>query len=222
MLAETYYGVSLAPTNEGRAHLAQIRKQEALNAGKVLGIRRHYFLDQRDFGFTTDASAAGTENWDRPYVRSFLADLLSREKYDAVFTLLPTVETHGHHRAATLLALEAVAHMEGVRPLIFGGDARASQGHQLSFSGLHGEPLTRVASQAPALAFDRNTSFGYRDALNYQIAVNWLIAEHKSQGLFQTDFSQDRFEEFWVFQISGADAGERVSAFRRLFGKAAC
>ncbi len=155
-------------------------------------------------------------------MRSFLADLLSREKYDAVFTLLPTAETHGHHRAATLLALEAVSRAEGTRPLILGADARASQGPQLSFAGLPDEPLTRVASQAPTLAFDRNTPFGYRDALNYQIVVNWLIAEHKSQGLFQTDFSQDRFEEFWAFQVSGADAGERVSALGRIFGKAAC
>ncbi len=145
-LAETYYGVSLAPSNEGRARLAEIRKQEARNAGKVLGIRRHYFLDQRDLGFTTDASVADTSNWNRAYLRTFLSDLLSREKYDAVFTLLPTAETHGHHRAATLLALEALAKVAGVRPLIFGAEPRSVEGAPLVFSGLAGEPLTRTVS----------------------------------------------------------------------------
>lgn len=33
-LAETFYGVSLAPTGEGRANLVEIRKKEARNAGR--------------------------------------------------------------------------------------------------------------------------------------------------------------------------------------------
>ncbi|MEI9973697.1 MAG: PIG-L family deacetylase [Ignavibacteriota bacterium] len=52
-LAETFYGVSLAGSGEGRARLAEIRKQEARNAGKILGIRHYFFLDQQDLGFDT-------------------------------------------------------------------------------------------------------------------------------------------------------------------------
>src|ERR1035438_5694921 len=76
-LAETFYGVSLADTSEGRANLAMIRKQEARNAGKILGIRQHYFLDQRDLGFDTNAASAGSNNWDRPYLRTFLSEKLN-------------------------------------------------------------------------------------------------------------------------------------------------
>ena len=50
-------------------------------------------------------------NWDRRRVLDAISGLLPRERYDAVFTLLPKEQTHGHHRAATLLALQAVAAM---------------------------------------------------------------------------------------------------------------
>ena len=166
--------------------LAAIRKEEALRAGKMLGIRHHYFLDQRDLGFDTDAASAESGNWDRARIRSFLSGLLANERYDAIFTLLPTAETHGHHRAATVLALETVAHLpDGHRPLIFG----AIHGPRPTLRSLSqsspAQPLTRTVDPAPVITFHRDSSFGYRNALNYQIVVNWVIAEHKSQGLFQ-------------------------------------
>ncbi len=216
-LAEAYYGVSLAPNAEGRAKLAEIRKQEAMRAGKILGIRRHYFLDQRDLGFDRDPASAGSGNWDRSYLRGFFSDLLARERYDAVFALLPTAETHGHHRAATLLALEAVSGLSEARPLILGAEPRGTDEPARQFSGLPAEPLTRTPTAAPSLVFDRNLSFGYRRLLNYQIPVNWLIAEHKSQGLFQTDFSQHRFEEFWLFEVSGDEATANLSSLQASF-----
>jgi LmbE family N-acetylglucosaminyl deacetylase len=215
-LAETFYGVSFAPTNEGRAHLAEIRKKEARNAGKILGIRRHYFLDQKDLGFDADRADAVTENWDRPYLRTFLSGLLDRERYDAVFTLLPTAETHGHHRAATLLALEAASGLSGGRPLVFGVEPRGKDEPPLRFSGLGGVPLTRTLDAAPSLVFDRDASFGYRNSLSYRIVVNWLIAEHKSQGLFQNDSNKHEFEQFWLFAASGEDALERLSQLQTL------
>lgn len=216
-LAETFYGVSLAPTPEGRARLAEIRKTEAANAGKILGIRRHYFLDQRDLGFEADAAAADTGNWDRPHLQTFLLELLRREHYDAIFTLLPTGGTHAHHRAATLLVLEAVSHLPGERPLVLGADPRGQDDPIPTFAGLPQEPLTRTVSAAAALVFDRDTLFGYREALSYQIVVNWLIAEHKSQGLFQNDYNRHRFEDFWLFQVSGEGAMQRLDELRMLF-----
>jgi len=74
-LAERYYGVALTHGGDGRAQLASIRKEEVQRAGKVLGIRQHYFLDQRDLGSETDAASAETANWDRPRIRSVLSDL---------------------------------------------------------------------------------------------------------------------------------------------------
>jgi LmbE family N-acetylglucosaminyl deacetylase len=199
-LAEIFYHAGLMQAGDDRSRLAAIRKQEALRAGKILGIRQHYFLDQKDLGFDTDASSAATGNWDRQRVRAMLDDLLARERYDAVFTLLPTSETHAHHRAATLLALEAVGGMpEHVRPLILGVEARSKAEGPATFRGAD-----------PLLVFDRAGSFGFHNALNYQIVVNWVIAEHKSQGLFQTEYGKYDSEQFWLFEASGAEAVRRA------------
>jgi LmbE family N-acetylglucosaminyl deacetylase len=210
-LAEAVYGVALSQESDGRAHLPAIRKEEAVRAGKILGIRRHYFLDQKDSGFATGAASADSSNWDRARVLSAISELLARERYDAVFTLLPTAETHGHHRAATLLALEAVARLpQDRRPLCFGAEPRRKSGAPPRFTGLASQPPTATVNGDPVLVFDRMTPFGYKDALNYQIVVNWVIAEHKSQGLFQKDSGVHELEQFWLFGISGDGAEKRA------------
>ena len=92
-----------------------------------------------------------------------------------------------------MLAIEAVAAIpESSRPLILGVDARPKSDAPAKFQGAD-----------PLLVFDRASSFGFRSALNYQIVVNWVIAEHKSQGLFQRDCGRHDLEEFWVL---GGDA----------------
>jgi LmbE family N-acetylglucosaminyl deacetylase len=210
-LAEAVYGVGLTAESQGRNRLPAIRKRETLAAGKVLGIRRHYFLDQRDSGFGANAASAPAGNWDRAAVLSFLTALLHRERYDAVFTLLPTPETHGHHRAATLLALEAAYTLpENARPLLLAADPCAATAPTEFFRGMPGEPLSRTRDERPAFVFNRESHFGYRDALSYQIVVNWFIAEHKSQGLFQTDSGKHQYEQFWVFEASGSGADARA------------
>lgn len=143
---------------------------------------------------------------------------MSRERYDVVFTLLPTAQTHGHHRAATLLALEAASNLAGPRPMLFGAEPRATNETALAFSGLPGEPHTRTEQADPVLVFDRETAFGFRDSLNYQIVANWLIAEHKSQGLFQKDYGQHRFEQFWLFAAGGETAFHHLSELQTLLG----
>jgi LmbE family N-acetylglucosaminyl deacetylase len=204
-LAEAFYGVSLAAERDGRAHLREIRKREVLRAGRILGIRKHYFFDQKDLGFSTDAASADSSNWDRPRLAAALYDLLLRERYDAVFALLPTAQTHGHHRAATLLALDAVASLPpDARPLVFGAEPAGAAGPPLRFTGLPAEPLVATTTAEPLWIFDRTDSFGYRRALNYQIVVNWVIAEHKSQGLFQSDYGRHQTEQFWLFAVSGS------------------
>jgi LmbE family N-acetylglucosaminyl deacetylase len=214
-LAESVYGVALSTVADARANLPAIRKEEVVQAGKILGIRQHYFLDQRDLGFSTSAAQADTSNWDRPHISQFLSDLLNRERYDAVFTLIPTAQTHGHHRAATILALEAVSLLPpDRRPLIFGVDANSRRDPPPSFTALPSVPLTVPVSADSFLVFDRTTSFGYHHALNYQIVVNWVIAAHISQGLFQVDAGRHELEQFWLFKASGNDALARARKFR--------
>jgi len=219
-LAEAYYGVTL--TKDARVHLPGIRREEALRAGKVLGIREHHFLDQKDLGFDTKAAAAESTNWDRALIRGFLSEKLEREKYDLIFTLLPTAETHGHHLAATLPALETVSRLPlSARPLVFGAEARSADARPMNFSGLPEHPLTRTVDAAPDVVFDRRTNFGYRGALNYQIVVNWVIAEHKSQGMFQNDYGKHSVEDFWLFEASGATALARLPSIRALLSPTA-
>ena len=60
-------------------------------------------------------------------------------------------------------------------------------------------------------------SFGPGGSLNYNIIVNWVIAEHKSQGLFQTEYGKHSHENFWVFDTKTPDATTRANAlFERL------
>ena len=175
--AEAVYGVALL-------RKPAIRKEEAVREGKILGHAAALLPGTKGTRVLRPmrhppipASSTG-----RGY--SAISELLARDRDDAVFTLLPAAETHGHHRAATLLAWEAVARLPH--------DQRPAT-----------QPLTATVNCDPVFVFDRTASFGYRNALNYQIVVNWVIAEHKSEGLFQKDSGVHELEQFWPFGISG-------------------
>lgn len=210
LLGEKIYGLELTREEIGRAHLPRIRKEEVKNAGKILGVRKHVFYDQQDLRYTKDVNEA-LGMWQVNDVRSSLKQLLIEGSYDFVFALLPTVETHGHHKAATLLALEAVAELPvESRPVILGVAARteAETGAMddpvdaRGFVELEGHQLTRISPDAPVFTFDRATSFGFKDKLNYQMVVSWMISEHKSQGAFQALHGRHRFEDFRFFAIN--------------------
>ena len=218
LLAEPYYGVKLTDEAVGRAHLPAIRKQELLEAGKVLGIRRHTFLDQKDEHHTQDAHEVLEKTWNRKRVLARLEQLLAGGGYDFVFTLFPDPETHGAHKAATILALEAVgAQPAGRRPIVLGcEDSARSDTKPVTFTGLPDYPVTQPLADAPSFRFDRAVKFGFRSALDYQIIVNWVIAAHKSQGLFQTGYSKYDLEDFALF---AADGREAVAKTQQLFEK---
>jgi len=211
-LAETVYDIAIARERDGRANLPAIRKQETTSAGRILGIRNHHFLDQTDSGFAGRCADASCADWDPVRIRTALADLVRRESYDFVFTLLPREDAHGHHRAVALFVLEAVADLdEEHRPVVLGVEAGRTEEDSYPFPGLPDQPLTRTVSLAPVFSFDRNKGFGHNLALTYQIIANWVIAEHKSQGLFQTDYGKHDAERFWAFAITpraGEKAGE--------------
>jgi N-acetylglucosamine malate deacetylase 2 len=206
VLAEQIYGLHLTDEKVGRANLPEIRKQESLAAGHILGIRQHHFLDQKDAAFTLDAEEAGS-GWDRKAVREFIAKLLREEDYGFVFTLLPASGAHGEHKVATILALEAVQTLpEERRPVVFGIAPGASNETALQFVRLRGHAITQAGSDV--YEFRRSQPFGFRDALNYEIIANWVIAAHKSQGLFQMDAGRHDVERFWRFEASGKRSDE--------------
>lgn len=197
-LATPYYGIDLTNESIGRARLPGIRKEEARRAGRILGIHHQWFLNQRDDQFTLDADESLHRTWHEERIIRILQQQLNKGHYDFVFVLLPSEQTHGEHKAASILALEAVEHLPaGLRPIVLG--AQAGGGDPAPYTSLLGYSLTATDSPNPRFQFDRNSRFGYQKSLSYQIVVDWVIAEHKSQGLFQTRCQQDRFESFWLF-----------------------
>lgn len=219
-LAAKYYGAALTDENVGRSRLPAIRKKETLRAGKILGVRHHYFLGERDFNFTLNAADALRQGWDHQRITDTIRDLIRRENYDFVFTILPRSSTHGHHQAAGMLTTAAIMGLpEHSRPALLGAEPGQSA-NQEPYAASPGLDWTRAFSSEPAFTFRRSASFGYRNALRYDIVVNWVIAEHKSQGMFQNDLGTHDVERFWLMSAGAADAPERMARLSAdLFGE---
>ena len=214
-LAARYYGLDLTNEATGRTKLPHIREEEARRAGQILGIRHQWFLNERDDHFTLSADEA-LKSWRTQRVLRELAERLQQGHYNVVFVVLPTEDTHGQHKAASVLALQAVQDLPAnQRPAILG--AQAGPKAAGAYTTLSAYPIAATTSSGPEFHFDRDVHFGFRESLSYQIIVDWVIAEHKSQGLFQTKCGQDRFENFWVFAIGGDPAATRTTAiFERI------
>jgi LmbE family N-acetylglucosaminyl deacetylase len=201
-LAEAYYKKPLTVEAVGRRELPTIRRREAINAGRVLGIRTHYFLNQRDKHFTTDSRDAVDFGWNSQLITSRILSLMRTEHYRYVFSVLPRATTHGSHQEATSLAASAIQALPvNLRPVLFGFDTDPTRFTLTT-------PLQQLQDWGAgyAYAFDRTFSFGFRNALTYQIVVDWMIAEHKSQGLLQTMNDKEPKEYMWIDRSSAPSA----------------
>lgn len=188
-LAEPLYGLQLTDETVGRRELPAIRRKEMVDGARVMNVRRVVFFRQQDHRYTTDELEILGEDatvWDVDGVRETLADVMKRGRYDFLLTFLPSEGTHGHHKAAALLALQAVELLPPEqRPISLGVRFVREDDPPGAPQGLAGWPITDPLSGAPTFGFDRNQGFGYQDKLNYQIIVNWAIACHRSQGTMQ-------------------------------------
>jgi len=211
-LAEDIYGKELTDEQSGRKALPTIRKKELMSGGAYIGLRDYHFMDQQDTGYTLNADSVLNIVWDTATVIQRIRDLQSRHSYDFIFTLLPVISTHGHHKAATILALRAVKGMpEMKRPIIVGCSVTDStKVIPEPFLGLTTYPETLMSEQSPIDHFNRLTPFGFQQKLNYQIIVNWLIAEHKSQGAMQLAMGKGQFEQFWNYALNGKSGVEKI------------
>jgi N-acetylglucosamine malate deacetylase 2 len=212
-LAEPFYGETLATEESGRKELPAIRREETLKAGKILGIRDHFFLEQKDQIFTTDRDSGLKHLWNTAYIQQTITDLIRGQHYQYVFAILPRSTTHGHHQAATALAARAIQSLPvELRPVLLGFDTDPAE-----YVPVAGFDEAQGWDSEYAFAFDRNVHFGYHDALTFQVVVSWMIAEHKSQGLLQTMHNKDAKEFIWVRHADspGADAAARL-LFRQL------
>ncbi|HWB84230.1 MAG TPA: PIG-L family deacetylase [Bryobacteraceae bacterium] len=202
--AETYYRHILYGRRCTRRFLSNIRRREAIQAARILGVRTSHFLKQQDTGFTLDPQD-GFDAWDVPRVRRELRRLLRRDRYNLVFTLLPEPNTHGHHQTVAQLTLEAAAEISyDERPAILGvRTAGALEGEEILSYQPRLSSLASTTTQQPLWTFDRRNPIIGASVLDYTIVANWVIAEHKSQGMFQMEFGRKAVEHFWLFDISG-------------------
>ena len=222
LLAEQYYGIALTDEATGRRALPEIRKRELLEAGRIMGITNHFFLDERDVRYTQGIEEVLGEHWNAGVVPGEVERRLVAGDYDFVFTLFPSPGTHGGHKAATITALDAVQRLTGAKPVVLGCQtARSGDEKPPSWTGF--ESAKHPFSVLPEVyTTDRKVKFGFKDALDYQIIVNWVIAAHKSQGQFQNGVNRSDREEFVILESGTGDkaaegAGEEAARTQRLF-----
>ncbi len=217
-LAEEIYGVELTEEKIGREYLPTIRKREMMNGGKIIGLRNYYFLEQKDHKYTQDVKEVFQGVWDIDLVKKRLSEIITNGDYDYIFTLLPTIDTHGHHKGATILTLEVVKGLSIKNKPIVLGASLSSKDEQpkKEYLALEDYPITKVNKDAPIFVFDRTQKFGYKDNLNYKIIANLLLAEHKSQGTTQMSMGLGDLEKFWFFDINNP---AMVEATTKLFNK---
>lgn len=207
-LGNDYYGLDLTDPEVGRANLPRIRKQELINAGKIIGMNNIFFLDQKDAHYGLDEREPLDTSWNVSWINTRLKDILTKTKYDYVFCLIPVPETHGGHKAATLLALRAVKELpQAQRPIILGVSGSAKTDTTVTkFSQLKSYTETKMDGDTAQFRFDMSAGFGYKNSLNYKIVVNWEIAEHKSQGTMQLYMNHGDYENFWFFAMNDVAA----------------
>lgn len=199
------YGLDLDKEEVGRDYLPGIRKKELMAGGDVVGIRNYFFFDQQDFYYTQDVEET-LEKWDTPPIVERLSSIMEKEQYDFVFVMLPFEGNHGHHKAATLLAIRAILALpEDNRPIALPSFVRRS-GEEFgrNYSVMPGYPETKV-KDGVIFEFDRSQKFGFNDRLDYNMITNWVIAEHKSQGTMQLLMHNRNVEQYWFAEINSDD-----------------
>jgi LmbE family N-acetylglucosaminyl deacetylase len=203
-LAESYYGAALTDEKIGRSQLPRIRKRELKNAGHILGVAHYYFMDQRDSHYGLNEHDPLDTSWAVKAVNKRLNQLLVDNHYDLVFCLLPEPSTHGAHKAASLLALNAVANLPAnKRPLILGADLCDKSDHTIKFSQYKDYEITQTVTDTALFSIDRTACFSYKNRVNYKVIANWELAEHKSQGVTQMGMNDGDIEKFWYFKLNG-------------------
>lgn len=217
-LAESIYGKDLTDETVGRRELPEIRKRELAAGCRWLGVRDVWFLREKDHRYTQDLDEVlGPDGvaWNVERVRTQLRIALGRG-YDFVLVHLPVADTHAHHKAATILALETVAEIAPeARPVVLGarvvsdGDAAPAPP-----TALAEWPCSAPATGAAPFVFDRRAKFGHQGKLDYRVVVNWAVAEHKSQGTMQLAMNRGDREEYFLFDATRtAGDAERAAAW---------
>lgn len=212
-LGAIYFGLNLTDSIVARTHLPMIRKQEILNAGRIMGVRNIYFMEQPDDFYSTDINPyISGKNWDIPYVERRMDRLLAERGYDFVITMLPHPGQHGHHKTAALMGLRAVQRYKGPnKPIIIAGSPAREGMKPTEFTMLEGYPETRIKANTPTFTLNRAYRFAENDKLSYKIVADWVISEYKSQGAIQENgIHRTDMEIYHYYDINDASGIARV------------
>lgn len=207
------YNKQLDKEEVGREYLPGIRKKEVMAGGDIVGIRNYFFFDQVDDEFSLDVSRP-LESWDADLVKRKFKQIIKREGYDFVFTMMPVEDTHAHHKASALLALQSINELETAdRPLVLSTTILREKTDSTTYEQLEGYPITKINRELAPFRFDRTQTFGHNNRLNYNIIANWVIAEHKSQGTMQLFMNGVKMEEYWYYALNPEEGVSKVRAF---------
>jgi LmbE family N-acetylglucosaminyl deacetylase len=212
-LGAMYYGLPLTDSVTARTHLPMLRKQEILNAGKIMGVRNIYFMEQPDDWYTTDITPyISGKNWDIGYVEKRMDRLLAERGYDFIITMVPHAGQHGHHKTSVLMALRALQRYKGPnKPIIIAGSSMSANSKPSDFTMLDGYPETKLKPNAPKFTLNRAFRFKENDKVSYKIVADWVISEYKSQGAIQENgIHRTDMEIYHYYDMNDASGIERV------------
>jgi LmbE family N-acetylglucosaminyl deacetylase len=212
-LGAMYYGLPLTDSVTARTHLPMLRKQEILNAGKIMGVRNIYFMEQPDDWYTTDITPyISGKNWDIGYVERRMDRLLAERGYDFIITMLPHAGQHGHHKTSVLMALRALQRYKGPnKPIIIAGSSMSANSKPSDFTMLDGYPETKLKPNSPKFTLNRAFRFKENDKVSYKIVADWVISEYKSQGAIQENgIHRTDMEIYHYYDMNDASGIEKV------------
>ncbi|CAF3788495.1 unnamed protein product [Rotaria socialis] len=208
-----YDNLELSNESIGRQHLPRIRKQELFASGKILGIRKYFFFDQLDLKYDRNVDIVFAEQWNKKQIIELLEQVIitgnSTHGYDVMLIMLPSTQSHGHHTASGLLALETIEHLQKNKssnikiPTVIGGAEFVLNELPTYLSN----PLVEICSILPnEFRFNRTWKLSSTTNIpDYQTIVTWACSEHKSQGSLiaetLTTFTREH-EQYFYFSIN--------------------
>ncbi|NGP88159.1 PIG-L family deacetylase [Fodinibius halophilus] len=212
-LGNYIYDRALDKEEVGREYLPAIRKRELMEGGKIVGLRNYFFFDQVDDKYSKDISNP-LDTWNINWIKQRLHKILREQHYDFVFTMMPSKDTHAHHKASAILALQAIHKLpQEDRPVVLAADIVSSVDDSTGYSKLDGYPISKINKTQGPLLFDRTQTFGHDDRLSYKIIGNWVIAAHKSQGTMQMYMGRGNVEQYWPYSFNTPQQVQKARAF---------
>ena len=228
--SESLYGnLKLSNESIGREHLPRIRKQELLASGKILGIRKYFFYDQFDLKYDQNVDIVLSEQWNKEWVIQLLEQTMKTgngvDGYDLMLIMLPNVQSHGHHTASGLLALETIKRLQENKlttikiPTVIGGS-------EFVLNETPNYTLNQLAEISIIIPYEFlfNRTWKITNSTNvsdYQMIVLWLCGEHKSQGGLiasaLTTLAREN-EQYYYFSINNLlNSRARLQLIQNLF-----